>query len=257
MIGEQPKLSANGASDEIEKTSELRHLSIHTVEVKPESRIVLASDPRSPGADRFRLLRMSLRELRTSAKLQTVVITSALPQDGKSTVALNLATVLAEKGKHPVLLIEADLHCPTLSNTLGLSVAPGLAECLDDGLEPLSALRRLDPLQWFLLQAGEPRGNPTELLQSASFARILEKLSPYFEWILIDTPPLAPLSDALLLSRQADATLLVVRADRTTRVEVAKAVELLGPGRVAGIVLNGAQELNRLYSKYSGYYGKK
>jgi Mrp family chromosome partitioning ATPase len=94
-------------------------------------------------------------------------------------------------------------------------------------------------------------------LQSASFARILEKLSPYFEWILIDTPPLAPLSDALLLSRQADATLLVVRADRTTREEVAKAVELLGPGRVAGIVLNGAQELNRLYSKYSGYYGKK
>ena len=239
------------------KPAALRHIPIETVAVRPESRIVLATDPRSPGADRFRLLRMSLRELKAKAKLQSLIITSALPMDGKSTVALNLATVLAEQGKQAVLLIEADLHCPTLAYSLGIPVGPGLAECLDDGLEPLSAIRRVEPLQWYILSAGQPRQNPTELLQSISFPNLLKTLSPYFDWILIDTPPLAPLSDTVLLSRHADASLLVVRAHRTPREAVDDAIALLGPSRVAGIIFNGADELNRLYSKYPGYYGRK
>src|SRR5205823_6052370 len=138
---------------------------------------------------------------------QTLVITSPLPRDGKSTVAINLAAALAEGGKRRVLLIEADLHHPTVAKTLGVQTRPGLSECLESGLDPFSALQLLNPLRWYLLQAGEPRKNPTELLQSDSLSVVMHKLSLHFDWILIDTPPVAPLSGALLLACQADASL--------------------------------------------------
>jgi protein-tyrosine kinase len=237
--------------------SELRKARVEKVQVAAASRIVMVTDPGSPAADRFRYLRMRLRELKDSAKLRTLVITSPLPGDGKSTVAANLATALAEGGKRTVLLVEADMHNPTLTKTLGIQTRPGLAECLETGLDPLAALCRLEPLCWYLLQAGEPRMNPTELFQSDALAAVMRKVSPHFDWIVIDSPPAAPLADTLLLSRQSDATLLVVRADRTPQASVKEAVTLLGPKRVLGIVLNGAEGLDRLYSQYSTYYRKK
>ena len=93
-----------------------KDIEVEQVEVLPESRIVFHNEPRSPGADRFRYLRMRLRELWDAGKLRSLLITSPLPQDGKSTIALNLATALAEHGKRTVLLIEADLHHPTLTS---------------------------------------------------------------------------------------------------------------------------------------------
>ena len=241
----------------LETPPELQNASVTTVSTETANRIILLTEPRSPGADRFRYLRMRLRELSALVKLKTLVITSPLPQDGKSTVALNLATALAEKGRRKVLLIEADLHCPSLSGNLGVVQTAGLAECLEGGLDPLSAIRRLEPLMWYLLPAGQANGNPTELLQSGLFAEIVQKVSPYFDWVLIDTPPLEPLSDALLAAKSADASLLVVRANRTPQTAVDEALSLLGPQHVAGIIFNGADNLNKLYSKYSGYYGRK
>lgn len=243
--------------DGIANAPEIECLPEEEVRLQPESRLIFHTDPRSPGADRYRYLRMRLREMSEAGKLRSLLITSALPQDGKSTTALNLATALAEQGKRSVLLIEADLHHPTLREQLGIQSWPGLAECLEDGLDPVAAVRRLKPLDWYLLPAGEPRGNPTELLQSDSLAGVMSKLSPHFDWILIDSPPLSPLTDALALARHADASLMVVRAHRTPRDSVAKGIELLGRKHVLGIVLNGLEGLDRVYSKYYGYYGKK
>lgn len=243
--------------DSLETPLEIKNAPVDQVSIETANRIVLLTEPRSPGADRFRYLRMRLRELRAHIKLKTLVITSALPQDGKSSVALNLAMALAERGKRRVLLIEADLHCPSLCGNLGIAQASGLAECLEKNLDPLSAIRRLEPLQWYLLPAGQPLGNPTELLQSNAFANIVEKVSPYFDWVLIDTPPVAPLSDALLAAKSADACLLVVRANQTPKAAVDDALSLLGPQHVAAIIFNGAEGLNNLYSKYAGYYGRK
>lgn len=265
IAGEQPALHAvDPAGDPptlsaeiLKMVSDLSQTPVDEVEIKSSHHVIVLSDPRSPGADRFRYLRMRLRELKAKGQLKSLVITSPMPQDGKSTVAMNLTTVLAEGGKRKVLLIEADLHRPTLAKSLGIPLRPGLAECLESGLDPIPALRRLEPLCWYLLQAGEPKGNPTEILQSGSFAQIMETLSPLFDWILIDTPPVAPLTDALCLARIADASLLVLRAGRTPQEAADEALTLLGPGRVAGIIFNGAEGLNRLYSKYSGYYGKK
>lgn len=235
---------------------ELERLRNEEVQLQPESRLVYHTEPRGPGADRYRYLRMRLREMAESRKLRSLLITSAMPQDGKSTTALNLATALAEQGKRSVLLIEADLYHPTLREQLGIGSWPGLAECLEDGLDPLSTVRRLKPLDWYLLPAGSPRGNPTELLQSDALATTMAKLSPHFDWILMDSPPLTPLTDALALARQTDASLLVVRAHCTPRDSVEKAIDLLGRKHVAGIVLNGLEGLDRVYSKYYGYYGR-
>jgi len=241
----------------VEQVFQLRHVQVDEVQINSETRLVFHTDPSSPAADRFRFLRMRLRTLKGLGKLKSLLITSALPQDGKSTMALNLATAMAEGGKHSVLVIEADLYHPSLSQRLGLSARAGLAECLESEIDPLSLLRRLEPLHWFVLQAGTPKGNPTELLHSESLPRLLQRLAPYFDWILIDSPPVAPLTDALLISQHIDASLMVVRADYTPRESVEEALKLLGPKKVLGILFNGVDGLNQKYSKYYGYYGKK
>jgi non-specific protein-tyrosine kinase len=250
--GALPLPSVKPGSEDLEKAIQLHQIPVDEVQVHPSSRIIVHTDPRSAGADRFRFLRMCLRELWNAGKLKILQITSPLPQDGKSTVAMNLATALAEGGKRAVLLIEADLHRPTLSQQLCLEKRSGLADCLETGLNPATTLRRLDPLNWYLLPAGEPRSNPTELLQTDAFAGVLQKLSPHFDWILIDSPPVIPLTDALSLARQAHATLMVAREGRTPREAIEKSIAILGRQRVLGIVLNAVDGLER---KYSGYYG--
>ncbi len=248
---------AGPSPEDASQSSELHCIPVEEVRIRPELRIALLTDPRSPGADRFRFLRMRLRELKAAVSLRKLLIASPLPQDGKSTVALNLATVLAEEGKRSVLVIEADLYHPTLAQRLGLPIRPGLGECLEKGTNPMLVLRHLQPLGWYLLAAGECSANPTELLQSESFAQVLQQLSPHFDWILFDTPPVAPLSDAVSISRHVDASLLVVRAGYTPQDSVKEAIAALGQKHVLGVVFNAAEGLNQLYSEYYGYYGKK
>ncbi len=250
-----PSAFAGTASENLDTPLPLQQIPTEEVYVPPESRIVTHTDPCSAGADRFRFLRMCLRELWNTGKLKSLLITSPLPQDGKSTIALNLATALAEKGKRTVVLIEADLHHPTLTESLGLEGQLGLADCLESGFNPVSVLRRIEPLGWYLLSAGELRSNPTELLQTEAFASVLQELYIHFDWVLIDAPPVRPLTDALLLARQANATLLVAREGRTPREMLEKAIALLGRQRVLGIVLNGVEGLDRLYTGYYGYGG--
>ena len=150
----------------IEPAFDLAKVPVEEAVISPTARIVYYTEPDSPAADRFRLLRMRLWPLWESGKLSSVVVTSAEPQDGKSTVSLNLATALAEQGKRRVLLVEGDLYRPSVMQRLGLADRAGLAECLEASLDPFSALRRVEPLGVFLLPAGQPQGNPTELLQS-------------------------------------------------------------------------------------------
>ncbi len=224
--------------------------------IKPESRVVLFTDPEGPAADRFRYLRMRFREFQTLSNLRSLVITSALPQEGKSTVTLNLATALAEKGKRRVLVVEADLYRPTATSILGLPEAPGLAECLESGLDPLSAIRRVEPLGWYLLSAGEADSSPAELMHSDTLAGIINRVSSDFQWVLFDTPPVIPLTDALTLAAHVDGTLMVVQANRTPQDAVERALELVGTKHLVGIVLNGADGLAPNYGNYA-YYKKK
>ena len=247
-------------SPDQEESGDLERIPVEEVLVEAASRIVFHGDPSSPGADRFRLLRMRLRDVQNQTKLRSLLVTSPLPHDGKSTMALNLTTALAQRGKSRVLLIEGDLHHACLSSRLGLKAQAGLSECIESALDPLSAIRRLEPLGWYLLAAGQPRRNPTELLQAEALSGTMQKLRPYFDWIVIDSPPVLPLTDALLLQQQADASLLVARAGRTPSDAVDEAVALLGRKHVLGIVLNCAERLGRLYSTYyyaAPYYNQR
>ena len=219
-----------------------------------KSRIVVHLDPNSPGTDRFRFLRMRLRELQNTNGMKRLLVSSPLPGDGKSAVAMNLATVLAERGDRSVLLIDADLHHSSVGDRLGLKSRAGLAECLS-GTDPASALVRIEPLGWYLLPAGTPPDHPTELLQSDALGKLMQQLTSHFDWIVIDSPPVLPITDALTLARQANGTLLIARAGLTSVDAIKKAVALLSPQHVIGIVLNGVEEdTQRLYSNYHGYY---
>jgi len=231
----------------------LQDIPAEHVVLRETARIVCQSEPTSAGADRIRYLRMRLHEPWAAGKLKTLLITSPLASDGKSTIALNLATALAEGGKRTVVLVDGDLHRSPLLGRFGLPArSQGLADCVENGSNPLSATMRLEPLGWYLLPAGKPSANPTELLQSKALSGIMQRLSAHFDWILIDSPPVLPLTDALSLKQHADASLIVVRAGSTPKDAVDEAVTLLGHQHVLGIVLNRVEGLNRRYQKY-GY----
>jgi succinoglycan biosynthesis transport protein ExoP len=227
---------------------------IETVQavIPPGSRLVYHTDPHSPAADRYRTLRIRLQPLWISGKLKKVLITSPLPGDGKSTVAINLATALAERGRRSVLLVEADLHHSPIAKNLGLPLQPGLAECLQDGRNPLGLVRHLDPLDWYLLPAGEPCSNATELLQGQMLTTIIDELAKHFDWILVDSPPVIPLSDVLSLKNHTDGSLMVVKAGRTSQDALEEAIAVLGNQHVLGIILNGVEQADLTYHKY-GY----
>lgn len=249
VVAERPASRATGGSFDLSSAP------VEQVKIRPESRLAYHTDPSGAAADRFRLLRMRLRTLWDAGKVKSIFVTSALARDGKSTVVMNLATALAEHGRRKVLVVEGDLCHSSLSPYLGIPQRAGLAECIEKGLHPLPLLRRLDPLGWYLLASGRVHGNTTELLDNQALAGIFETLRPYFDWIIIDTPPVAPLTDTLTLKQFADAGLLVVRADQTPTEAVEDAIGRLGAGSLLGIVLNGSTQVNRLYSEYRKTYG--
>lgn len=241
------------AGDESADFVALQSAPAEDVDIQKGCRLVVHTDPRGPAAERFRYLRIRLREPWETGKLKTVLITSALPQDGKSTIALNLASSLCEHGKKRVLLVEGDLHRPSLALQLGLKPGPGLVECLASDVNPIPLIHRLEPLGWYLLKAGGNCINPTELLQSGALPGLLARLSPHFDWILFDSPPVIPVTDALAIARDADAILMVVRAGSTSREAVQRSLAQLGRRKLLAVVLNAIEGLSLVYSKY-GYY---
>jgi capsular exopolysaccharide synthesis family protein len=244
--GKLSGLQSNGASDcNLE------------CELPADTRLAMLESARVLGEDRFRLLRHHLNELRGMRRLQTIVVTSAIPQDGKSTIAINTAAALADGGKKRVLLIEADLHCPSLGRTLGLEKAPGTAECLEHDSDPFLYLRKLNPLGFYFLQSGTAVANPTDLIQTGVFEGLLKKVQPHFEWVIVDTPPVCPVPDTLTLWNYVDGVLMVVRAGSTPRELADQALELAGRDRIAAIVYNGSLEATDSYYRYSSYYGGK
>jgi len=234
-----------------------REVTYLTAHIGPEAEALLQREQHGVMADRLRFLRANLRSLWSEEKLKCLLITSAAPHDGKSTVALNLAITLAEGGKRKVLLIEGDMHQPRITQrlSLGFTRAPGLADCLDGKAEAAKAVLKIDPLEMFLLSAGKPGNHPTELLQSDALAALMRTVRKQFDWVVVDSPPVQPLSDALLLRQQTDATLLVVRSGQTPSSAVEEAVTLLGKKSILGMVLNGVEGLERQYSKYYKVYG--
>ena len=211
----------------------------------PTLAVVDEDDDADRRAESVRQLRTSLAFLRTAAgpRAAVVVVTSALAGEGKTTTALDLARSLAGTGER-VLLVEADLRRPGLAAALGLEGGPGLSDVLGGQAEIASALRPggVDGLQ--VLPAGSVPPNPSELLGSPRTADLVATLRTRFDTVLLDAPPVLPVTDAVVSAAAADGVLLLVRWGRTSRAEVAEAVAMLERGGVT--VLGGVLTRRRL-----------
>ena len=151
-------------------------------------------------------------------------------------------------------MVDGDLHRGSLNNQLALDPHVGFAECLQNRLNPLSAIRRVEPFGWYFLSSGQlVVGSPTELLHPQELATLFQKLSSQFDWIVVDSPPVLPLSDAVALRQHIDGSLLVARAGSTSAKAVEDAIALLGRRHVIGLILNGIEKLNQPYGAYSQY----
>jgi capsular exopolysaccharide synthesis family protein len=226
---------------------------VKTIEcrIEPRRHVLLPGNGQTPGMERFQILRHRLQQLRKKRPLRTLLVTSSAPQDGKTLVAVNLAVVLASQSNR-VLLVDADLHTSAVREVLGVEQQPGLAEALEGREELGSLLRFVERLNLHYLPAGTYQTNPTELLQGARLKTALDELASSFEWVVVDSPPLALFADPVSLSALVDATLLVVRCDSTPKESVRDAVAALEGAFLAGIVLNACDSPTDA-SRYAGY----
>ncbi|HLW88588.1 MAG TPA: CpsD/CapB family tyrosine-protein kinase [Terriglobales bacterium] len=222
------------------------------VSVLPSSRLVFLTEPDSLAAEKFRFLGVRLRQLQQNRPLQKVLVTSTIPEEGKSTVSANLAGVLARR-KQSVLLIEGDLRRPTLAQQFGLGKLAGLGEWLQSGRQRVTNVYRLDGPNFWFMPAGNPPENPLELLQSGRLSVLMEQLASLFDWIIVDSPPLLPLADTTVWARVTDGTLLVAREGKSERKQLQRGLEALKKSDLLGVVLNGCAHPDHksYYQRYS------
>ena len=219
-----------------------------------EKRIVAWGEPYAVGAEKFRVLRHRLQLLRMGRALCKVLVTSAIPREGKTFVATNLAFTLARSSPR-VLLIDADLRLSSVHQMLALPPMAGLAELLDGRLEARAAIRRLDPSGVYYLPAGRSPANPVELLQTPRTQELLTHTSSAFDWIVVDAPPVNLFADARHLANLADAVLLVVRVGVTRRDSMQQVSAALDGAFIAGVVVNG--DVDPVQDRYYySYYPK-
>jgi capsular exopolysaccharide synthesis family protein len=222
------------------------------VSVTPSSPLVFFTQPESLAAEKFRFLGVRLRQMRQTRPLKKVLITSTIPEEGKSLVSANLSGVLARR-KERVLLVEGDMRRPTLSNQFGLGRLAGLAEWLQGGLEKPWNIYRLSGAGFWIMPAGDPPANPLELMQSGRLASLMGQLANLFDWIIVDSPPLLPLADSTVWARLTDGALLVVREGKTQRRPLERGLEIIKKSDLLGVVLNGCSNTDHdsYYQRYS------
>lgn len=228
--------------------------SFPTLEVSPtgDSRLVFLTQPESLAAEKFRFLGVRLRQMRQNRPLKRVLVTSTIPEEGKSLVSVNLAGVLARR-KEKVLLVEGDLRRPVLADHLGLVTLMGLAEWLQSGIQTPSNIYHLSGPGFWIMPAGHPPANPLELMQSGRLSALFRQITDLFDWIVVDSPPLLPLADTTLWSRLTDGTLLVTREGATQKRPLQRGLEAIKKSDLLGVVLNCCTdtEHDNYYRRYS------
>ena len=203
------------------------------------------------GAEQLRTLRSRLYQLRDRMPLKTLLVTSALPAEGKTFVAANLALTFVRQHERRILIIDADLRWSRMHTLLGAPAEPGLTEYLQGQATEAEILQRGAQDNLFFIPGGKAAPNPAELLHSGRFKQLLDRLSPHFDWVIVDSPPAVPVSDPSLLADLCDGVVLVVRAGATP-FDVAQKLSLeYREKRVVGVVLNRVDK--RLTESSYGY----
>lgn len=219
------------------------------VQSRLHPRLILLTDPQAPECEQFRTLRTQLFHINEKKSAQVIIITSTLAGEGKTSTVINLALSIAQSKEKRVLIIDGDLRRSNVSAYLGVRPKTGLGEALAGDAEPLDSLFTLEGYELYVLPVTREAANPTELLSSERFAEMIQEMRLYFDFILIDSPPIMPFADARLLANHADAVMMVVRSGMANYETVEKAIEALPAAKMLGVVLNGAENMEE-----AGYY---
>jgi len=214
-----------------------------------ESHLVALADNESSASEAFHLLGVRLRHLRRQRPLKKVLVTSTIPQEGKSTVAANLACTLALRTQQKVLLLEGDIRRPTQSKIFGVQTKTGICSWLNGENSLIDSMYRLDGPGIWILPAGMATGNSLELLQSGRIIPMMEQLTNWFDWVVIDSPPILPLADTSVWTNMSDGILLVTRLGITQKKQLKRGLEALSNQKVIGAVLNSSKSV-----VHSDYY---
>jgi capsular exopolysaccharide synthesis family protein len=202
--------------------------------------------------EQYRRLAAALHQMQSIGDLKVILVASALAGEGKTLTASNLALTFSESYERNVLLIDADLRRPSLARTFNIPPEPGLNDALARDFKGTLALRRVSD-RLSVLPAGRPTPNPIAGLTSPQMQQIITEARDEFDWVIVDTPPIALMADAKLLSAIADGVVIVVKANATPYHMVKRAIEAIGANHVLGAVLNRSTTVTH-GSKYYDYY---
>lgn len=220
------------------------------------SRLVCLTQTDSPATEAFRLLGVRLRHLQRGRSLKKILVTSTVPQEGKSTITANLACTLATGARQNILLLEGDVRRPSLSQLFGVGPVPGLCDFLQEKRRLTSAIYRLEEPGFWILPAGSLTVNPLEILQSSKLTALMDQLPSWFDLVLIDCPPVLPLADTSLWTRVAEGIVLVARQGTTERRQLQRGLEALDSQKMLGVIMNSSTNSSDheyyYYSRSSG-----
>jgi len=222
---------------------------------RPDEKTMLFfnNDEKASGMEEYRTLRSRLYHVREKMTLKKILVTSALPKEGKSFTAANLAQVMARQHGRRILLIDADLRGPRLHMMLGTTSSPGLADYLQGTVDEFSIMQRGPMENLFFVPSGAQISDPAELVANGRLKSLLQRVDALFDWIIIDSPPAVPVSDASVLAKSCDGVLMVVRSNATPVDMARRAREEFPDEALLGVVLNGTNGDAAAYSHY--YYG--
>jgi capsular exopolysaccharide synthesis family protein len=217
------------------------------------ARLVVSEDVPQATIEQYARLAASLHQAQAEQGLKTVMLASALPREGKTLTAANLALTLSESYRQRVLLVDTDLRGASLHGLFGIPMGPGLGDFLDERIARLPIVAVSEMLS--VLPAGQSTENPVAGLVSDRMKLLVQSAAEQFDWVLLDTGPLALLSDANLVARLTDGVVIVIAAGSTPYPMVQRAIAAVGPERILGVVLNRAAPSTLPQNAYySGYY---
>ena len=225
--------------------------------IRPE--LISIDEPDSIAAEAYRALRTSIQFASIDKDIKTLVITSTSPGEGKSSVVINLGVVIAQTGKR-VLLVDADLRNPSLYRNLDIDNKEGLSTMFLKNETMDKYIRQYAVNNLFILPSGPPPPNPSEVLASERMKQFIAQAKEKFDFIVFDSPPLLPVTDAAVLSKICDGTVLVVRSSKTV-IEAAHRVKTILENlkvNILGVVITDVDQRKEhyYYYDYKYKYGK-
>lgn len=246
-FGRMADIVENGTSNQADFTA-VRFLRLA---LGSEDRMVAADEQRTLGSEKIRILAARLRQLQDQRVIKKLLITSTVSGEGKTVLSTNLAISLA-KMKQRVLLIDGDSHQASATRILTGGGLPGLTDWWRCEATIQSYIVGFDDLPLWLLPAGSTTGQHLEMLQSSRLAVQIDQLTDWFDWIVVDSPPSAPLADAAVWGQLADAILLVTREGTTPQRLLKKVLNSVDHSKLLGIILNDCSDRDQRY--YMQYY---